>query len=55
MWLVVHNRCWTADRLARQNLPHPEQCPFCNQEDETIHHLLTGCVFARQFWHVILQ
>jgi hypothetical protein len=55
MWLVAHNHYWTADRLARQNLPHSEQCPFCNQEDETIHHLLTGCVFARQFRHVILR
>jgi hypothetical protein len=49
---MVHNQCWTDDR---ENLPHPKRCPFCDQEDETIHHLLTGCVFARQFWHVILQ
>jgi hypothetical protein len=27
LWLVAHNRCWTADRLARQSLPHPEHCP----------------------------
>ncbi|GJN18683.1 hypothetical protein PR202_gb05870 [Eleusine coracana subsp. coracana] len=40
---------------ARQNLPHPEHCPFCDQEDETIHHLLVGCVFARQFWHILLS
>jgi hypothetical protein len=24
MWLAAHNRCWTADRLARRGLPHPE-------------------------------
>ncbi|GJN40508.1 hypothetical protein PR202_gb29730 [Eleusine coracana subsp. coracana] len=49
LWLATNNRCWTADRLARRNLPHPERCPFCDQEDKTIHYLLVGCVFARQF------
>jgi len=52
---VAHNRCWTADRLARRGLPHPEQCPLCDQEDETINHLLVSCVFARQFWYLLLR
>ena len=29
MWLVAHNRCWTADRLARRGLPHPDRCLLC--------------------------
>jgi hypothetical protein len=53
--LVAHNRCWTADRLARHNLPHPDWCPLCDQAEETIHHLLATCVFARQFWSNLLQ
>lgn len=55
LWLVAHNRCWTADSLARRGLPHPEHCPFCDQEDETIQHLLCSCVFSRQFWHQLLR
>jgi len=55
MWLVAHNRCWTADRLACRNLPHPARCPLCDQDDETINHLLTSCVFASQFWFLLLQ
>jgi hypothetical protein len=55
IWLVVHNRVWTVDRLARRNLPHPKSCPLCDQVDETISHLLVGCVFARQIWTLILQ
>jgi len=55
MWLVAHDRCWTADRLARWGLPHPAQCPLCDQEEETINHLLVSCVFARQFWFYLLQ
>ena len=55
LWLAAHNRCWTADRLARRNLPHPERCPLCDQHEENIHHLLIGCVFSRQFWFSLLS
>jgi hypothetical protein len=55
LWLVMHNRCWTADRLARRGLPHPSVCPLCDQEEETIQHLLISCVFARQFWYSLLS
>jgi hypothetical protein len=55
IWLVFHSRVWTADLLAKRNLPHPEACPFCDQEDETINHLLVGCVFARQVWFLVFQ
>ena len=55
IWLVFHNRVWTADRLAKRNLAHPESCPLCDQEDETINHLLVGCVFARQVWSLVLH
>jgi len=55
MWLAAHNRCWTADRLARKGLPHPDCCPLCDQMDETIDHLLVCCVFTRQVWFRLLQ
>jgi len=45
MWLVAHDRCLTADRLARKGLPHHEHCLLCDQE-ETINHLLLHCVFS---------
>jgi hypothetical protein len=55
IWLAINNRCWTADRLAKRGLPHSEVCPFCDQEEETIEHILVGCVFTRQIWFSILQ
>jgi hypothetical protein len=54
LWLAIRNRCWTADRLAKRGLPHPEHCPFCDQEEETVEHLLVTCVFARQVWFHLL-
>jgi len=50
LWLVAHNRCWTADRLQRRGLPRPACCPLCDQAQETINHILVGCAFAREFW-----
>jgi hypothetical protein len=55
LWLAAHDRCWRADRLARRNLSHPEPCPLCDQEEEAINHLLSSCVFAREFWFILLQ
>ena len=50
LWLAIHSRCWTIDRLAKRGLPHPDKCPLCDQEEETIQHLLTSCFVVRQVW-----
>lgn len=49
-WHALRNRCWTSDRLARRGLGHQDACPFCDQEEETINHLLLDCVFTREVW-----
>ena len=41
-WLALQGRVGTSDRLARRGLPHQDTCPFCDQHDETIQHLLVG-------------
>jgi hypothetical protein len=53
--LVAHNRCWTADRLAKRGLNHPTRCPLCDQEPKSINHLLASCVFTRVFWYNLLR
>jgi hypothetical protein len=55
IWLVEHNRCGTADRLRKRGLDRPEHCPLCDQEAETINHLLVKCVFAKQIWFDFLS
>jgi hypothetical protein len=55
LWLVILKRCWTADRLAKQDLPHPSSCPHCDQEQETTQYLLLSQVRARQIWFILLQ
>lgn len=55
IWLASLNRCWTADRLAKRGLEHPDSCLLCDQESETVQHLLASCVFSREAWFRILS
>lgn len=36
LWLAAWRRCWTADRLQRRGLPHPDRCPLCDQTEELL-------------------
>lgn len=29
VWLALHNRLWTVNRLAKRNMQHPPQCVMC--------------------------
>jgi hypothetical protein len=51
---VVQKRFWTADWFAHHGMNHPDRCPLCDQEEETIDHLLISSVFTRQFWFTFL-
>jgi hypothetical protein len=42
VWLAINNKCWTADRLKKRGLDHPENCVLCDQEDETVQHILSN-------------
>jgi hypothetical protein len=54
LWLADLERCWTADRLKKRGLSHPDKCPLCDQDQESIDHILVGCVCARNFWFQLL-
>jgi hypothetical protein len=36
-------------------MDHPEKCHLCDQEQETLDHLLIGCVFVQEFWFKLLS
>jgi hypothetical protein len=55
IWLAIHKRSWTVDKLARRGLPHPTCCVLYDQVEEDIQHILIGCVFAKQVWFQMLS
>lgn len=55
LWLAIWNRVWTADRLARRGMQHPEHCILCDQESKDINHLFVSCSFSRQVWFGALR
>ncbi|XBJ27668.1 hypothetical protein VPH35_004899 [Triticum aestivum] len=50
IWLLLQNRNWTTDRLARGEWPHNPICPLCDQAPETALHLLLRCPYAKELW-----
>lgn len=55
LWLACANRCWTADRLERRNLPFCARCPLCDQAPETMSHLLMDCPFSKSVLHEVFS
>lgn len=53
IWLALHNRLWTADRLAWRQLQHLPLFVFCCQE-KNANHLLLGCPSLREMWYNVL-
>ena len=49
-WLVMHGRCWTADRRFHHGLQDSNACIFYDQGAETMNHILLGCPFSREVW-----
>ena len=53
MWLAILHRLWTSDRRVRHGQQDEiSHCHLCDQEEDTIEHILMQCVFARQVWHL---
>jgi hypothetical protein len=55
IWLACLDRCWTSERLARRGLPHAPRCLLCDQSEETMARILTGCSFSRKVWFEVLS
>lgn len=54
-WHVFLGRCWSSERLQRQNLQNNGPCALCSQQPETLQHLLLSCPFSREVWFRLLR
>jgi hypothetical protein len=50
LWLACRGRVWTADRRRRRGLDTHIHYPLCDQDDETINHLLITYPVAKEVW-----
>jgi len=55
LWLALRRRHWAANRRARHGLEARDTCFLCDQDQETIDHIIAACPFTRELWHHILQ
>jgi hypothetical protein len=56
MWLTVQDRQWTLERRRRHGLQaHSSPCFVYLQEEDSMSHLFTQCVHARQVWYLCFQ
>ena len=49
-WLILQNKVWTADRLARRGWPNCGMCQLCKREPETAAHLMFKCRYSLRVW-----
>ena len=50
LWLAFRRRHWTVDRRRRHGLDAHANCLLCDQEPETIDHIVVTCSYAKQIW-----
>lgn len=50
LWTIMKGRILTNAERARRHLTVDKTCPICQEEEETIKHLLWDCTAAREAW-----
>ena len=52
---ILNNIVFTNDKLFRFGLSQSRNCTFCNEEPESIEHLLSRCKVSSEFWKEVLS
>ncbi|XP_019226299.1 PREDICTED: uncharacterized protein LOC109207768 [Nicotiana attenuata] len=55
LWLLMHGRLQTADRLKKWKIQIDDLCCFCKQALETKEHLFAECRYGRDMWSRLMQ
>ena len=50
LWLVLHKQFLTWDNLLKRGFIGPSQCILCEEQEETMDHLLDQCSFSSELW-----
>ena len=52
---ILNNIVFTNDKLFRFGLSQSPNCTFCNEEPESLEHLLSRCKVSSEFWKEVLS
>lgn len=55
MWLLLHGRLPTKDRLASQGLTVTPQCVMCQDQDESRENLFVKCPYTKELWEKVMN
>ncbi|WMV19835.1 hypothetical protein MTR67_013220 [Solanum verrucosum] len=55
MWLQLHNRLQTTDRLQAWGMDVDQSCKLCKQQLESRDHIYVQCLFTQQVWERIMN
>jgi hypothetical protein len=50
LWQVLHRRILTWDNILKRGFSGPSRCVLCNNNEESIDHLLNNCTFSNNLW-----
>jgi hypothetical protein len=53
LWLALRRWHWTADRRRRHGLEAHDNCYLCDQQPESIDHIIVDCSYSKQAWWCI--
>ena len=54
-WEAAWGKVLTLDQLKRRGMTFANRCFMCEEEEETIDHLLIHCKFTKMLWDLILS
>jgi hypothetical protein len=55
LWLMAQNRILTWDNLWKWGFVGPSICHLCQQQEETMEHLLNQCPLSGEIWDQVAQ
>ncbi|XP_010690714.1 uncharacterized protein LOC104904215 [Beta vulgaris subsp. vulgaris] len=55
IWMVLHNRLPTVDRIRRWGINCDARCSLCRSEEESLQHLFFSCDNASAIWREICR
>ncbi|XP_069147459.1 uncharacterized protein [Solanum lycopersicum] len=54
LWILMHRKLATVDRLAKWGITHDSACVLCTNKDESLDHMFLQCHYAEEVWERVL-